>query len=133
KKKGEELFHRLEDTYLNRVESHEVQYPDQISVILQAFVIGDIAVGGIPFEVFAESGLQLKQQNTFKNSFTFGIANGYWGYLPTPRQHKKGGYETWLTSNKVETGASDIIKEELLEMFRSMKYLHNINNLNTKK
>ena len=121
KKTGEEVFHRLEDIYLERVMRHEESFPDQIDVTLQAFAIGDIAVGGIPFEVFAETGLQLKQQNPFKNSFTFGIANGYWGYLPTPGQHRKGGYETWLTANKVEIEASEILKEELLELFRSIK------------
>lgn len=29
------------------------------------------------------------------------LANGCYGYLPTPKQHKPGGCETWLGTNKV--------------------------------
>lgn len=115
------VFHPLENIYVERLLQHEKEYPDQMDVTLQAIAIGDIGVGAIPFEVFAETGLELKRENPFKNSFTLGIANGYWGYLPTPRQHKKGGYETWLTANKVEIEASEILKEELLKLFKMIK------------
>lgn len=115
------IYHNLEDIYLERVERHDKIYPDSLIVTIQAFVIGDVAISTIPFEVFAETGLELKQKNPFKNSFTIGIANGYWGYLPTPSQHAKGGYETWLTANKVQLDASEIIKEELLKALKLMK------------
>ena len=53
-------------------------------------------------EVFAETGLELKATTPFAKSFTIEIANGYYGYLPTPPQHKLGGYETWLGTNRLE-------------------------------
>lgn len=122
KKEGDKpVYHALEDTYLERIIQHDMEYPDRMPVTLQAFVIGDVAVGAIPFEVFAETGLALKQQNPFKKSFTIGIANGYWGYLPTSAQHQRGGYETWLTANKVQVDAADIIQEEFLKLFKSMQ------------
>ena len=31
------------------------------------------------------------------------LAHGYYGYLPTPRHHELGGYETWLGTNRLET------------------------------
>ena len=115
------LFHSLERTYLDRIESHQAEYPDKITVVLYAFSIGDLAISTIPFEVFAETGLELKERNPFGDSFTIGIANGYWGYLPTPRQHKLGGYETWLTSNKVQKNTTEIFVSKLLEMFSEFK------------
>ncbi len=33
-----------------------------------------------------------------KDTFVIGLANGYFGYLPTARQMALGGYETWRSS-----------------------------------
>jgi len=91
--------------------------PDTVSIMLQAVRIGDLGISAIPFEVFSEIGLELKARNPFKPSFTMELANGGYGYLPTPEQHKLGGYETWLGTNKVEEQASVKIVDNLLEMF----------------
>ena len=41
--------------------------------------------------------------------------------ISTPEQHKLGGYETWLGTNKVEEQASVKIVATLLEMFDELK------------
>ena len=74
-------------------------------------------VASIPFEVFAETGLEIKAKSPFKQTFVIGLSNGYWGYLPTPAQHELGGYETWLGTNNVEYKASEKIVSELLNLF----------------
>ena len=94
--------------------------PETVSVMLQAVRIGDLGISAIPFEVFSEIGLELKAHNPFKPSFTMELANGGYGYLPTPEQHKLGGYETWLGTNKVEQQASVKIVGNLLEMFAEL-------------
>ena len=94
--------------------------PDTVRVMLQAVRIGDLGISAIPFEVFTEIGLELKARNPFKSSFTMELANGGYGYLPTPEQHKLGGYETWLGTNKVEEQASVKIVDALLEMFAEL-------------
>ena len=68
--------------------------PDEISVPLQVLRIGDLAIAAIPFETFAEIGLSIKEKSPFKDTFTIELANDSRGYLPTPRQHKLGGYES---------------------------------------
>jgi len=65
--------------------------------------------------------LELKARSPLKPSFTIELANGGYGYLPTPEQHKLGGYETWLGTNKVEVQASTKIVNALLEMFSELK------------
>ena len=50
-----------------------------------------------------------------------GLANGRYGYLPTPRQHALGGYETWLGTSKVQVDASELIVEQLLKMLETLK------------
>jgi hypothetical protein len=50
-----------------------------------------------------------------------GLANGRPGYLPTPEQHRLGGYETWLGTNIVQEETSVILTSNLLEMMGELK------------
>lgn len=112
--------HPREKTYAKRT-LNQLKKPDQITIPLHVFGIGDLGVASIPFEVFAETGLEIKAKSPFKQTFVIGLANGYWGYLPTPAQHELGGYETWLGTNNVEFKASEKIVSELLKQFSLIK------------
>jgi len=92
-----------------------------VTVKLQAIRIGDLAVCGIPFETFVEIGLDLKRRSPFPQTMVIGLANGRIGYLPTPEQHKLGGYETWLGTNVVQEDTSVILTNNLLEMLADLK------------
>lgn len=94
--------------------------PDEISVLLQTLQIGDVGIAAIPFETFTETGLDIKKRSPCRRTFTIELANGSYGYLPTPEQHKLGGYETWMGTNNVEKEASEKIVQSLLEMFCEM-------------
>ncbi len=48
------------------------------------------------------------------------LANGHYGYLPTPRQHELGGYETWMGTNNLEIEASDKIEAVLRELMQQV-------------
>jgi neutral ceramidase len=82
--------------------------------------VGDAAITSMPFEVFAEIGLQIKERSPFAQSFTVSLANGSEGYLPTARHHALGGYETWLGTNRVEPDAAGKMTDALLEMLREL-------------
>ncbi len=115
------LFHPLEKVFAESVLQMEKEWPDKVDIILQAFKIGELGVAAIPFEVFTETGLEIKAKSKFKPTFTIELANGWGGYLPTPEQHELGGYETWLTVNKVEKGATIKIVDELFALFSKLK------------
>ncbi len=105
-----------EEVYVDRILSqHEL--PAEFTAVLQALRVGDVGIAAIPFEVFVEIGLELKEKSPFKPTFTMELANGSFGYLPTPRHHALGGYETWLGSSRAEISASVKIVTNLLEMF----------------
>ena len=53
--------------------------------------------------------------------FTIELANGWYGYLPTPEQHELGGYETWLGTNRVEVHASRKIVAALVDLFGDLR------------
>ncbi len=98
------------------------KYPAKVPLILQAFRIGDLGVCAIPCEVFTEIGLELKKKSPCKPTFTIELANGYNGYLPTPQQHRLGGYETWRArSSYLEVDASTRITQTLLELLNQGK------------
>ena len=115
------LYHPLEKIYAERVLQMEQEWPNEINIPLQAFRIGDLGIAAVPFEVFTKTGLDIKAKSPFKPTFTIEIANGYYGYLPTPDQHKLGGYETWLGTNRVEVDASEKIVKELMSLFSTLK------------
>jgi hypothetical protein len=93
------------------------RYPDQVTVTVQAIRVGDLVIAAIPCEVFVEIGLELKAKSPAKPLFTISLANGYYGYLPTPEQHKLGGYETWRAkSSYLEPEASTKIVAKLMKL-----------------
>ena len=96
-----------------------LEMPDVVEIPLQSFKIGELAIATIPFETFAEIGLEIKAKNKPNPSFTISIANGYLGYLPTPRQHEWRGYEVW--TNRYEYEASVKIIDTLMKMFKSFE------------
>ena len=71
------------------------EYPAVVKVKIQAMRIGSLAIATSPCETFTETGLAIKKESPFNQTFTIGLANGYNGYLPTPQQFQLGGYETW--------------------------------------
>jgi hypothetical protein len=98
-----------------------VNWPDSLRIVLQTFRIGELGIAAIPFETFTETGLAIKAASPFKTTFTIELANGGYGYLPTPEQHQLGGYETWLGTNRVETDASRKIEAEIKALFAKIR------------
>ena len=92
------------------------EYPETTTVPLHVLRIGDVCIGTMPCEVLVEIGLDFKRRSPLPNSFMVELAHGYFGYLPTPRQHQLGGYETWLGTNRLEINASYKLLDQLLEM-----------------
>ncbi len=113
------VYHRHERTYAGRVQKL-LDGPDSSDILLQVIRIGDLCIPAIPFETFAEIGLELKEKSPFEDTFTIELANGAGGYLPTPEQHELGGYETWMGTNRVQLDASEKITEVLFDLMADL-------------
>lgn len=128
-KRAEEIVAKAEGPHMKSLEEIYARetllmkdYPAEVNILLQVFRIGDLAIAAIPAEVFVEIGLELKAKSPFKPTFTIELANGYNGYLPTPAQHKLGGYETWRArSSYLEEGASTKILHTLFRLLANHK------------
>lgn len=116
-----EKLPRLAENYARGTVAAAERKEEAVAVIVQAIRIGDFAICTLPFEVFCEIGLDLKKRSPFPRTMVVSIANGRSGYLPTPEQHKLGGYETWLGTNNVQEDASVILTNNLLEMLAELK------------
>jgi hypothetical protein len=127
-KRAESILARSEhpvQTSLDGIYARETldmpKFTASVPVTLQALRVGDLTIGAIPCEVFAEIGLELKRSAKPAPYFTIELANGYNGYLPTPGQHKLGGYETWRAkSSYLEVDASTKIVAELQKLVRDL-------------
>ena len=97
-------------------------YPDRLALPLQVFRIGDLAVAQWPGEIFAISGLDLKQRSPVKPLFNISLANGWYGYIPPPEQHAAGSYETWRgRTSPLATNAIPQITEAFLKLLETVK------------
>jgi neutral/alkaline ceramidase-like enzyme len=92
------------------------EHPEKLKLPLQVLRIGELAVGSMPCEIFCEIGLEFKKRSPAQPAWLVSLNHGYYGYLPTPRHHELGGYETWLGTNRLEVRASEKMLAALLEM-----------------
>lgn len=93
------------------------EYPDTIEFPVQALKIGDITIGALGGEFFAETGLFLKENVGTDKYFTITMANGYIGYIPPAHEIEKGGYETWrCRTSHIKEDGEGIVRHALFEI-----------------
>lgn len=97
-----------------------VDLPETTTVPVQLLAIGDTRIGTMPTETFVEIGLEFRRAMKTQPSFMVSLNHGYFGYLPTPKHHDLGGYETWLGTNRLERDASTILLNTLIEMAKAL-------------
>jgi hypothetical protein len=90
--------------------------PEFADLKLQALRVGPLGIAAIPCEVFTEIGITIKELSPLRSAFTIELANGHYGYLPTPRHYALGGYETWLGTNNLEKQSSVRITRTILDL-----------------
>jgi hypothetical protein len=87
--------------------------PGPFEAEVQVLRLGDLALVGVPGELFVEYGLEIKRRSPFKHTFVVGYANDYLGYLATPSAWRQGGYEVglgpWCLVS--EQGAAEIVRQ----------------------
>jgi neutral ceramidase len=82
---------------------------------VQALALGDeLAIVGLPGEVFAELGLDLRARSPFPHTLVLGLANEAIGYVPTRRAYEEGGYEP--TSSRLQPGGGERLVEAALDL-----------------
>ncbi len=97
------------------------EYPDTAKLSVQSLKIGNLIIGALPGEFFAETGLILKEGVNLHNYFTISLANSYGGYVPPAHEIDRGGYETWRArSSFLEHNAEEKIREKLAKLIKEI-------------
>lgn len=97
------------------------QAPPARQLKLQVLRVGGLGITAIPCEVFGITGLRIKAQSPLQPTFNIELANGYYGYLPPPQQHRLGGYTTWRArSAGLEVEAEPKIVACVLELLEEV-------------
>ena len=84
---------------------------------LQAIIIGEVAIVGVPGELFTGLGVELKRRSPFRYTYIASLANDWVGYLPDREAHALGGYQTWMGLHSyAEEGTGERMVDESLRM-----------------
>ena len=95
---------------------------------IQAMVLGDVAIVGVPAEYFTVLGINIKQRSPFEHTYVVELANDWIGYLPDREAHRLGGYQTWMGLHSyAEEGTGERMADEVVEL------LHELANSGNKK
>ncbi|HYG78507.1 MAG TPA: hypothetical protein VEK08_26140 [Planctomycetota bacterium] len=90
--------------------------------VLQAMLIGDVAIVGVPAEYFTKLGLDIKNRSPFRYTYVAELANDWIGYLPDLDAHKLGGYQCWMGFHSyAEEGTGERVVDEIIDMLEALK------------
>jgi len=93
---------------------------NDLTTEIQVFKIGDIYILGLPGEVLAEIGLEIKKKASIENLFIISLSNDVCGYVCHSEAYGKGGYES-TTATILAKGAGEIMIKEALNIINQMK------------
>jgi len=87
---------------------------------VQALLVGDVAIVGVPGEFFTMLGQEIKRRSPYRYTYVFELANDYIGYIPDRVAFDRGGYQVWTglhsflergTGESIVTAAVDLLNE----------------------
>ncbi|MCB1237081.1 MAG: neutral/alkaline non-lysosomal ceramidase N-terminal domain-containing protein [Verrucomicrobiae bacterium] len=94
--------------------------PWVLPVEVQAFRLSDeIAVVGLPGEVFVELGLAIKEASPFPTTIVVELAQVHIAYVPTRKAFAEGGYET--LNSRLAPGGGEMLVESAIQQLRALR------------
>ncbi|MGH7926046.1 MAG: neutral/alkaline non-lysosomal ceramidase N-terminal domain-containing protein, partial [Candidatus Binatus sp.] len=91
----------------------------ELATAMTFVTVGDLAIVGIPGELFVELGLALKTNRHFAQTFVAGYCNDLIGYIPTRAAYAEGGYE--VDTARIAAGSGETIVDTALTALAAMR------------
>jgi neutral ceramidase len=82
-------------------------------------IADDVAIVGLPGEVFVELGLEIKRASPFATTLVIELANDDPAYIPTKKAFAEGSYET--VNSCVTPGAGEALVEAATKLLEELK------------
>lgn len=106
------------------VSADDEKKPDKvaeyITTEIQILRLGDIYILGLPGEVLAEVGLEIKKRAGIEKLLVVSLSNDAIGYVCHSRAYEEGGYEPGSATNLAK-GAGEIMTKEALDLIKQIQ------------
>ncbi len=94
---------------------------EERSTWVQAVVIGDVALVGVPAEFFTMLGQDIKRRSRYRYTYVAELANDWIGYLPDRKAFELGGYQTWTGLHSLaEPGTGERMVDAAIELLEEL-------------
>jgi neutral ceramidase len=91
----------------------------ELATAMTVATVGNLAIVGIPGELFVELGLAIKANPYFAQTFVAGYCNDLIGYIPTRGAYPEGGYE--VDTARIAAGSGETIVDNALSALAAMR------------
>ena len=78
----------------------------------------DVAVVGLPGEVFVDIGLAIKERSPFATTLVIELCQDAPGYIPTKKAFDEGSYET--VNSRIAPGGGEMILEKAVSLLKAL-------------
>lgn len=109
----------LEQVQAYKIMAIELRKGETIPLDVQVFRLSrDLAIVGLPGEVFVELGLAIKEASPFSSTIVIELCNDAPGYIPTHKAFAEGSYET--VNSRVESGSGETLVETAVQLLEEL-------------
>lgn len=98
---------------------NRANYPETMDMDLRVMSIGDISLIFAPFEMFGETGIDIKERSPYDFTFVITCSEGAKGYIPTETGFEIGSYESHVT--RYERGTDRKVADEFVRLLTELK------------
>ncbi len=119
KKVGTRDLSFLEQVEAYKILAIEMRGSDTIGLEVQVFRLsGEVAVVGLPGEVFVDLGLAIKRASPFATTLVIELCQDTPGYIPTKKAFAEGSYET--VNSRIAPGGGELMVEAAVRLLNSL-------------
>ena len=119
KKVGTSELSFLEQVEAYKVLACEMRPGETIGLEVQVFRLSsDVAVVGLPGEVFVDLGLAIKQASPFHTTLVIELCQDAPGYIPTKKAFAEGSYET--VNSRIAPGGGEVMAEAAIRLLKEL-------------
>ncbi len=119
KKVGTSELSFLEQVEAYKILAIEMRRSETIGLEVQVFRLSsDVAVVGLPGEVFVDLGLAVKRASPFATTLVIELCQDAPGYIPTKKAFAEGSYET--VNSRVAPGGGEKMAEAAVRLLKEL-------------
>ena len=100
-------------------EMHAVQDRDDLLEVM-AIRVGDLAIAGLPGEIFCEFGLKIKKKSPARHTLVIELANNAAGYFPVKNAFRSGGHGATPGTTLYRPGTGERLADSALRQLQKL-------------